>query len=373
MEVLEARDRVGGRTWSRLLDNGAVVEMGAEFILPDNTAIRSLAAEFGVDLWAKGVRYGRRDPRGVEGVDRKMMIEAAAVVEQALHRLPAESTMTAAELLDTAEIDPGSRRALRARVEMSSASGAEGILAGSLDRLGHVDEQPSPSLAGGNQSLSIAMARSLGPRVRLDDAVVTIEWGSEGVLAVTASGHEVRAARCVLALPAGVTGRIDFEPGLPAAKAAALAAVNYGHAAKLFVPLGEPAPVSAVMNVPECYWCWTETGEADQPMPLVSCFAGSPAALAALEVESGPEKWLDSLTNLRPDLDLRSGEVILSTWDDDPWVAAAYSTSPSAELTSALRQPAGPFVFAGEHTAGEFHGLMEGAVRSGITAAGQIS
>ena len=38
--VLEARDRVGGRVWSRRLDNGAVVEMGAEFILPGNTVVR---------------------------------------------------------------------------------------------------------------------------------------------------------------------------------------------------------------------------------------------------------------------------------------------------------------------------------------------
>src|SRR5439155_1225781 len=40
--VLEARDRVGGRVWSRELPNGAVVEMGAEFILPGETMIRGL-------------------------------------------------------------------------------------------------------------------------------------------------------------------------------------------------------------------------------------------------------------------------------------------------------------------------------------------
>ena len=34
--VFEARDRVGGRVWSRELPTGGVVEMGAEFILPDN-------------------------------------------------------------------------------------------------------------------------------------------------------------------------------------------------------------------------------------------------------------------------------------------------------------------------------------------------
>ena len=37
--VLEARDRVGGRVWSQRLDNGALVEMGAEFVLPHNTVL----------------------------------------------------------------------------------------------------------------------------------------------------------------------------------------------------------------------------------------------------------------------------------------------------------------------------------------------
>ena len=64
--VLEARDRVGGRVHSRPLDNGAVVEMGAEFILPGCTETIALAERFGLGLWDKGMRYGRREPRGVD-------------------------------------------------------------------------------------------------------------------------------------------------------------------------------------------------------------------------------------------------------------------------------------------------------------------
>jgi monoamine oxidase len=36
-----------------------------------------------------------------------------------------------------------------------------------------------------------------------------------------------------------------------------------------------------------------------------------------------------------------------------------------------LARPIGPLCFCGEHTAGEWHGLMEGALRSGIRAADQ--
>src|SRR4051812_29567866 len=64
--VLEARDRVGGRVWSQRLRNGAVVEMGAEFILPGNTVVEDTVRRLGLGLWEKGMAYGRREPRGGE-------------------------------------------------------------------------------------------------------------------------------------------------------------------------------------------------------------------------------------------------------------------------------------------------------------------
>ena len=67
--VLEARDRVGGRVWS-VPFAGSVVERGAEFILPGNTAVESLAARFDLPLVRKGTPYGRRAPRGAEAVPR---------------------------------------------------------------------------------------------------------------------------------------------------------------------------------------------------------------------------------------------------------------------------------------------------------------
>ena len=61
---------------------------------------------------------------------------------------------------------------------------------------------------------------------------------------------------------------------------------------------------------------------------------------------------------------------MLSSWHDDPWVRGSYS---ARTLSSPLRdndlvKPIGPLFFAGEHTAGEWHGLMEGALRSGHRA-----
>ena len=178
--------------------------------------------------------------------------------------------------------------------------------------------------------------------MRLRSPVERVAWTDPGVR-LRAAGAEVEADCAVVAVPASVLGRIAFDPPLPAPLAEALAGVRYGHAAKLFVPLADAAaPPSAVMSVPERYWCWTATGPGPGIQPVVSSFAGSPAALAALEVERGPERWLASLARLRTDLALEPDGALLSTWSDDPWAGAAYSTSPPPELAElcARRGPA---------------------------------
>ena len=364
--VLEARSRVGGRVWSRRLANGAVIEMGAEFILPGNTAMRELAERFELSLWDKGMRYGRRDPRGGLGTTHEQLAAAVAELEREL-AASGGAERSARDFLEGLDIPPGAREAILARVDISSANSADQVAATELAGVAHIDDEPSPSIAGGNQRLPLALAESLGSAVRLDCPVEAIEWG-ERVRVLSRTG-ELDADVCVVAVPATVLNRISFEPALPSAVSDALALVEYGHAAKLFVPLGRPAEPSGVMSVPERYWTWTATGDDQRAQPVVSAFAGSARALESLEVAAGPARWLRSLGLLRDDLELDPGGAVLSTWDDDPWVQAAYSSSPPPAVAEAVEEPTGPLAFAGEHTAGVHAALMEGAIRSGRRAA----
>ena len=340
--------------------------MGAEYILPGNTAVRELAARFGLGLWDKGMAYGRREPRGGAATSHEQMAAAVPEIERALADVPAG--VSAQEFLDGLDIGVGVREALLARVEISSASPATEVAARDLAGIAHVDEEPAPSVAGGNQGLALGLAAELGDAVRLSSPVERIEWSSSGVR-VRAAGAELDADACVVAVPASVLGRIHFEPVLPEGHARAFASVRYGHAAKLFVPLSAPAPPTAVMSVPERYWTWTARGEGGEVQPVVSAFAGSAPALERLAVSTGAERWLASLTRLRGELALDTAGALLSTWADDPWVRAAYSTSPPPELAALAAEPLGPLAFAGEHLGGVHAALMEGAIRSGTSAA----
>jgi monoamine oxidase len=146
-----------------------------------------------------------------------------------------------------------------------------------------------------------------------------------------------------------------------------------GVAAKVHVGLRSPAPTSAVLSVPDRYWCWTATGADGDVLPVLNGFAGSPAAVDALTTD--PAVWVQRLLELRGDLDLDAAGAVITTWHDDPWARGAYSADGlaarpgDAELVAA---PLGRVFVAGEHTAGKWSGLMEGALRSGSRAAREV-
>ena len=303
--VLEARERVGGRVWSRELANGAVVEMGAEFLLAGNTAVRELAGSFGLELWDKGMRYGRREPRGADTSADELKTRRRRGGRGARGRpIPHRAADRFLAGLDIRR--GGTRGAARARGDLERQRRRPGGGArprrprprGRRPGAEHRRRQRAPAAGAG---------RGAGPAVRLGSPVERIAWPQSGGVRVHAAGAELEADVCVVALPASMIGTVAFDPPLPAALGDAFAAVRYGHAAKLFVPLRHAAEPSAVMSVPERYWCWTATGAGDEPQPVVSCFAGSAAALDRLRVTRGPERWLESLARLRGDLELDPG------------------------------------------------------------------
>jgi monoamine oxidase len=309
--------------------------------------------------------YGDREPRGGIGVEPGAMHEAIAQIGDALPTAAAGTS--AAALLDSLPLDPGASEAIRSRLEVSSAATADRVDASALAGLAAHSSDICPSVAGGNQRVALSLAAGLGSAIHLSSPVDRISWSDSGVV-VSAAGAESTVDRVVLAVPASVLRRIVFDPPLPESLRAAYSAVGYGNAAKLFVPLAETPPTSAVLSVPERYWTWTATA-AGGVQPVVHSFAGSAPALARLDVADGPATWLASLARLRPELALLPDEAVFKDWDADPWVGAAYSCDRPA--TSAWA-PAGPFHACGEHTCDGNAALMDGALASGLRVAEEI-
>jgi len=370
--VLEARDRVGGRVWSEPLDgpggSGPVIERGAEFVLAGYDVMRGWLERLGLRLVDTGMSYYVREPRGAGAVT----VEEMRLAASALAGAPRRDGVSVADLLDGLEVPPAVAEAVRSRIEVSCAWSSEDLAASVVDHLASFEPLPSHRVEGGNQSLAIAMAARLGARVRLGVAVREVGHSAKGVLLETSTGTDLFDA-VVLTVPLPVLCELEVTPPFPYDKRLALHRLTMGVAAKVHVGLRSPAPTSAVLSVPDRYWCWTATGADGDVLPVLNGFAGSPAAVDALTTD--PAVWVEGLLELRDDLHLDTATAVVTTWHDDPWARGAYSAGGlaarpgDAELVAA---PLGRVFVAGEHTAGEWSGLMEGALRSGSRAAREV-
>ena len=375
--VFEARDRVGGRVWSQELcagESDTVVERGAEFVLEGYTVMCEMGARFGLTAAPSGMSYYVREPRNASAaITAEQVAAAARDLRPAAESVPRDTSLRA--FLDEHRTHPTANEVLAARAAISWAASEELLSAHVLlDSVASVQALPTARMAGGNQGVAKALATQLGDRVRLRAPATSVHAGDEGV-EVSIAGSALRADRVVLAIPLPLLERLDLRPGIPHTQRQAMARLVRGHAAKLHVPLAQRPTTSAVIDVRQRFWCWTATDGSGLVQPVVHCFSGSPGALAGLEVSGGRSTWLDMLGQLRPDLDLRGDGALLSTWDDDPWATFAYSGPGAATLPGdeeLIRAPIGRVHLAGEHTAGEWAGLMEGALRSGIRAADEV-
>ena len=231
--------------------------------------------------------------------------------------------------------------------------------------LADFDDAPSFSVAGGNQGIAHGLAAPLGGALRLASPVSAIA-DAGGAVRIGGPGGEVEAAAVIVAVPAPLVAAIGFDPPLPDAARDAIAALRYGQAAKLFVPLR-----SRRRRAPSCR-CPSATGPGRRGagagvQPVVNAFAGSAPALDRLGVEAGPGAWLASLARLRPDLALDPRARCCRPGSATRGPAAPTHLAP-AELARASERPTDAR-FAGEHLGGEFAALMEGAIRSGGAAA----
>jgi monoamine oxidase len=370
--VLEARDRVGGRVWSVPFGDGAVVERGAEFILPDYEVMQALATRFGIPLVLKGTPYGRRTAIGEEAVSDSDL-EAAF---ERIRRGPPAGATSVGEAIAALELAPRQAALLRTRVAISNGHPVDDLDASVVEESASTfGDFANWTLAGGNMRLADALADELGDALHLSSPVRRIRWSDAGI-SIATNDAELEADAAVIAIPTAPLGEIEFDPPLEGATASALRAVTYGQNSKLFIRLLTPAPPSAVMSIAGNFWTYTQLGADGEPAPFLVSYAGTRSAIEALGGSERPERWVAATLSLRTDLDLDAdpAAALLSSWDDDPWVRGSYS---ARSLASPIRDddlqlPIGPLFFAGEHTAGAWHGLMEGALRSGGRAAEQL-
>ena len=377
--VLEARDRVGGRTWSEKLGNGQWTERGGEYVFPTEFPIRKLAAEIGVPIMSHNVRYGRRTVNG-RIISFAELDETGARVKATLAQMLADGETGVslerafeAALGEGYRLDPVYRRTTTSAAADPARVSAEAVLLHESSTAGGYIEDGGRFVEG-NQSLSLAIAALLGGKIRLESPVARVEQSAAGVRVELSDGTALEGDAAVVSVPLPVLRELELGFDLPEAQQRALDHRFMGVAAKLGVPLVRVDADTALQNPDHTWWSWRSLSiDGVDRIPALSSFAGGPFALEALRVSEGPEGWVRALREMRPELEI-DGDVLLTTWEDDPWARGSYS-APGLEWDAAdadaFDASAGRVAIAGEHT-----GLaqsLSGAVASGYRAVAALN
>jgi monoamine oxidase len=411
--VLEARNRVGGRLLNHTLKNGAVVELGGQWVGPTQDRVLALAEELGLGLfptYIEGEHSLAMDGavKRYLGEDFALPEDASADVEEAWERLqqmahavPLEEPWSAenantcdAQTLDSwlvantkTEIGLGYWRTMVPA--LFSAETAEMSLlhflfycrsGGTLDRLvaTHGGAQES-RLEGGSQQLALRLADRLGDAVRLGSPVRAIRQDDLGV-EVAHDGGIVRAGRAIVALPPTLAGRIRYSPALPPLRDQLTQQVPMGYVTKVQVAYPEPfwraeGLSGSVFSLDDEVSVIFDNSPPDLRYGVLLGFLEGRHARRAgkLASEERKELVLSVLARFFGPRVADPEEYVEKDWAAEEWSRGCYGgrfgTGVWTGYGQALREPVGRIHWAGTETSEVWNGYMDGAVRSGERAA----
>ena len=414
--VLEARDRVGGRLLNEDIGDGKIVEVGGQWVGPTQDRVLALAAELGLETFTtyrEGATLVEHDGRlrrfrgTIPRINPAVLVDVAQAqlrLNRLSRRVPVEAPWEAADAsrLDSQTLatwmqrnmaTKAGRALLQLGVEAVWAAEPEDMSllhalfyvrsAGSLELLFDTEGGAQQDrIVGGSQLLALRLAEALGDDLVTGTPVRRLVHGGDGVT-VEADGATVRARRAIVAIAPTLAARIDYDPPLPA----------YRDQLTQRMPLGTVAKCMAIYDEP----FWRRDGLSGQGLatagPVKLTFDNSPPdgapgvllgflegrharELGRVSAERRREAVLACFARLFGRRAASPDRYIERLWAEEQWTRGCYGCHmPPGAWTGfgrALRPPIGPIHWAGTETATVWSGYMDGAVRSGESAAREV-
>ena len=392
--LLEARDRLGGRTWSarwgaqRIEYGGAWVHWHQPHVFAELTRA-GLGVIVGSDPerahWRVGAsrRSGTIDERDeiarrgwdgfVEGVRDALPQPHAPLA--ALDRLARFDRLTIAQRIDELELSEEERAVLTAELEsLASAplaqAGAVAVLrwhalSGYSLRLTQ-ETGGRVTIAGGTGALLEAIAGAAPFERRLGEPVAAVVRDGRGVQVQARSGAGVRARAAIVAVPLNALGRIEFDPPLSEHKRRAIALGQASRGLKLMLRVrGERVLQNAIAPGHPFGYLGSDQLDGDGTQLMIGF--GPDAARVDPEDLGDVQRRLDELL---------PGYELLGVTNHD-WTADEFSQGTWAihrpgwyeHHHAHMQRPEGCVVLAGSDLANGWAGFIDGAIESGLRAA----
>jgi monoamine oxidase len=420
--VVEARDRVGGRTEGLVLDDGTPLELGGQWIGQGHTRMLELTGELGLSTFRTWNDEGqlqldllgkRSTMKPVKGAAPRLSPFALADLAQGVLRFARLARRTdleqpwltpGAEVLDGQTWESWIRRNLRTRAgrayfhiaceagwaaEASDVSLLHALFYthsnADLDTLLSVDRGGQQDrVTGGSVLVADAMAAALGERVVLGRPVRRIEHDGSGVRVITRDGTQYRGDAAIVTLPPALAGRLEYDSPLPSWRDQLTQRTPAGSVIKAYAIYPEPFWRSAGLNGQAV----SDTGPVkvtfDNSPP-----SGTPGVLmgflegkeARIWARRSPQERQEAVTGcfvryFGPQA-AHPRQYVERDWMAEEFTRGCYGAhfGPGTWTSygQAWRAPAGRIHWAGAECAPQWNGYMEGAVRSGEAVADTVA
>ncbi|MCY7290304.1 MAG: FAD-dependent oxidoreductase [Cryobacterium sp.] len=398
--VLEARDRIGGRTCTER-SGGFISDRGASWIHGiDDNPLMDVVSDFGMRTVEFTVGSYQPDgrpiayygPTGERLTDEAIRGFADSVRDFGLHLAvtidEAELGSSYEDAIDStlATLDWDADRAERVREFLLHRSEEQyGVWAGGLDAHGLDDDAVDGDevvFPDGFDRLAAHLATGLD--VRLEHVVARVGWSGDGVT-VSSTQAEFTAAQVVVTVPLGVlkSGGLGFDPPLPEWLTSAIDGFEMNNFEKVFLRFptkfwDEDVYAIRQQGTAGTWWhSWYDLTHL-HGVPTLLTFAAGPSAIQTREWDDDRivESVLEALRGLYGDRVERPAQVLITHWQDDPFSRGSYAymkPGSTPEDHDLLAIPVdGVLHFAGEATWTEDPATVTAALRSGHRAAQNI-
>jgi monoamine oxidase len=422
--VMEADDRVGGRTENHPIGGGEISELMGEYVGPTQDHIIGLGRELGIRTFktyntGQSVLFlnGQRStyPASVGIPTQHPLFDDIVAVLNALgplvSQVPVDAPWRAVHADDwdqqtfetwmraniaSADVAKLFRAAVNAiwgadprdlsllyALWYARVAGNERT-PGSFVRLISTGGGAQESrFVGGSQVVSIRMAAQLGDRVVVSSPVRAITQDHRGVTVVS-DRVTVRARRAIVAILPALTASIEFDPPLPGLRAQLIQRMPHGTLAKAEAvydrPFWRDAGLSgqSVSDVGPCRTTFDNSPPDGRPGVLFG-FIGGLDAREWMQKSPGARRKavLDNLVTYFGEAARHPRSYIEdNSAADELWIRGCPTVNlPPGVLSDfgpTIRKPVGRVHWAGSETSTFWAGYMDGAVRSGQRAAQEV-
>ena len=415
--VLEARNRVGGRTLTGPLEGGGWIDYGGQWVGPTQDRFYELIKEMGGQTYrsyasGKSIERSVLDPNafnrfsGDQYPGSNILKAAYDKIDALANTIDPNRPWAApdAERLDAmtftewlaANVPNENARALVGGVTSSVACASPSEISilemaylvkacNGLDKLfGFAGGAPQDRVIHGTQPIAREVAKRLGDTIKLGAPVRRIRWNDEGV-EVASDDITVSARFAIICTPPHLAGAIEYDPSPPTDRVQLTQRWPQGLVIKVQMIYAEPYWRADGLNGASLDYR-TMVGEtADSGVPeqysrkgIMTGFiySGQARKASALPAAERRKIVLDEMVQKFGPKAANVIEYHEMNWSMQQWTRGCFTgfLTPGATtlFRSAVRDPVGPLYWAGTENSVVWPSFIDGAIRTGELAARQV-